>query len=164
MHKNFRWRWGLLAAATMAIVSLIPQVHLRYTRGHEWRGAYAYFYSDEPAYAAYLNALIEGRPRRNDPYTGVDDQPNAPLAESLFSIQFFPAYLLALPARALGLSAHTVFILLMPLTAGGCSLAVFWLVRMITRDERAAGASVFVVHRLLIWLNVEVAASVANVP
>jgi hypothetical protein len=145
MHKTFRWRWGALAAAAMALVALVPQAHLRYTRGHEWQGAYAYFYSDEPAYAAYLNALIEGRPRRNDPYTGVDDQPNAPLAESLFSIQFFPAYLLAVPARALGLHARSVFILLMPLTAVGCSLAVFWLVASITRDERAAVASVFVV-------------------
>jgi hypothetical protein len=145
MHKTFRWRWGALAAAAMALVALIPQAHLRYTRGREWQGAYAYFYSDEPAYAAYLNALIEGRPRRNDPYTGVDDQPNAPLAESLFSIQFFPAYLLAVPARALGLSARTVFILLMPLVAMGCSLAVFWLAASITRDERAAFASVFVV-------------------
>jgi hypothetical protein len=145
MHKNFRWRWGALAAAALALVALIPQAHLRYTRGREWRGAYAYFYSDEPAYAAYLNALIDGRPRRNDPYTGVDDQQSAPLAESLFSIQFLPAYLLAIPARALGISARTVFILLMPLVAIGCSLAVFWLIRMITRDERAAVASVFVV-------------------
>ncbi|MFL6230250.1 MAG: hypothetical protein ACJ741_15870 [Pyrinomonadaceae bacterium] len=145
MHKTFRWRWGALAAAALALVSLIPQAHLLCVRGHEWHGAYAYFYSDEPAYAAYLNAVIEGRPRRNDPYTGVDDRADAPLAESLFSIQFFPAYLLAMPARALGLSAQTVFILLMPLVAVGCALAVFWLVQMITRDERAAVASVFVV-------------------
>ncbi|MDT7603475.1 MAG: hypothetical protein QOF61_1472 [Acidobacteriota bacterium] len=145
MHKTFRWRWGALAAALLASVALIPQAHLRYTRGREWQGAYAYFYSDEPAYAAYLSALIEGRPRRSDPYTGVDDQRGAPLAESLFSIQFLPAYLLSIPARALGLSARTVFILLMPLTAIGCSLAVYWLVASITRDERAAVASVFVV-------------------
>lgn len=145
MNKTFRWRWGVLAAALMSLVSLIPQAHLCRARGREWQGAYAYFYSDEPAYAAYLNALMEGRPRRNDPYTGTDEQAHATLPESLFSIQFFPAYLLAIPARALNLSAETVFILLMPLTALGSSLALYWTVISITRDERAACASVFVV-------------------
>jgi hypothetical protein len=145
MHKNFRWRWGVLAAIMMSLVALIPQAHLCRARGREWQGAYAYFYSDEPAYAAYVNALIDGRPRRNDPYTGSDDQTRAPLAESLFSIQFFPAYLLALPARALGLSASTVFILLMPLVAAALALAIYWTTASVTRDEGAAFASVFVV-------------------
>lgn len=157
----------------LALVALIPQAHLCLARGHEWRGAYAYFYSDEPAYAAYLNALIDGRPRRNDPYTGADDQAqhiNAnnqtrqsdaqdqaqpvsandqaqlkPLPESLFSIQFVPPYLLALPARAFGLSASTVFILLMPLVAFACALTIYWITASITNDERAATATVFVV-------------------
>ncbi|HEX8161797.1 MAG TPA: hypothetical protein VF538_08000 [Pyrinomonadaceae bacterium] len=144
-HKNYRWRWGVLAAALMALVALIPQAHLCRARGPEWRGAYAYFYSDEPAYAAYVNALIDGRPRRTDPYTGSDDRAGAPLAESLFSIQFFPAYLLALPARALGLSAATVFILLMPTVAAALSLALHRLAASVTRDERAAFAAVCVV-------------------
>jgi hypothetical protein len=145
MNETFRWRWGLLAAILMALVALIPQAYLCRARGRDWQGAYAYFYSDEPAYAAYVNALIDGRPRRNDPYTGSDDQTNTPLAESLFSIQFLPAYLLALPARALGLSASTVFILLMPLVAAALSLAIYWTTASVTRDERAAFASVFVV-------------------
>jgi hypothetical protein len=145
-EKSFRWRFGALAAALLACVALIPQAHLCFTRGRDWNGAYAYFYSDEPAYAAYLNALIDGRPRRNDPYTGADNVDEGhPLPESLFSIQFVPAYLLALPARALGLTASTVFILLMPLVAIGCALAVFWIVASITGDERASFASVFVV-------------------
>lgn len=145
MHKNFRWRWGVLAAILLALVALIPQAHLCRARGREWQGAYAYFYSDEPAYAAYVNALIDGRPRRTDPYTGSDDQASAPLAESLFSIQFFPAYLLALPARALGLSASTVFILLMPLVAAALALAIYRIAASVTRDERASFAAVFVV-------------------
>jgi hypothetical protein len=145
-EKTFRWRFAAFAAALLACVALIPQAHLSLTRGRDWHGAYAYFYSDEPAYAAYLNALIDGRPRRNDPYTGADDgDQNKPLPESLFSIQFAPAYLLALPARALHLDASAVFILLMPLVAIGCALAVFWIAASITRDERAASATVFVV-------------------
>ncbi|HVG28269.1 MAG TPA: hypothetical protein VM864_00975 [Pyrinomonadaceae bacterium] len=145
MRKNIRWRWGVIAATLMALVALIPQAHLCRARGREWQGAYAYFYSDEPAYAAYVNALIDGRARRTDPYTGSDDQTGAPLAESLFSIQFFPAYLLALPARALGLSSATVFILLMPLVAAALSLAIYRTAAAVTQDGGAAFATAFVV-------------------
>ncbi|HEX8632947.1 MAG TPA: hypothetical protein VF703_02205 [Pyrinomonadaceae bacterium] len=137
-----RWRWGWLAALALMSLSLFPQAHLCYKRGSDWHGSFAHFYSDEPAYAAYVNALIEGRPRLSDPYTGRDDSPDAPLAESLFSIQFAPPYLLSVPARALGLSASTMFILLMPLIAGASALAIFWVLSMLTRDERIAAAGV----------------------
>ena len=129
----------------MSALALFPQAHLVATRGSDWQGHYAYFYTDEPAYAAYLGALIDGRPRRSDPYTGRDDSPESPLAESLFSIQFAPAYLLAVPARALNLSAAAVFILLMPLVAFTASLALYWLAWSVLRDRRIAFASVFVV-------------------
>lgn len=141
-ETRVRWRWGLLAALAMMLLSLFPQAHLCYKRGADWQGSYAHFYSDEPAYAAYVNALIDGRPRRNDPYTGRDDTPDAPLPESLFSIQFLPAYMLSLPAQAFGLTTSTMFILLMPAIAGGSALAIFWLLSMITRDERIAAAGV----------------------
>ena len=137
-----RWRWGLLAALALMLLSLFPQAHLCYKRGHEWNGSFAHFYSDEPAYAAYLNALIDGRPRLNDPYTGHDDEAGAHLSESLFSIQFVPPYLLSIPARAFGLTTSTMFILLMPLVAGASALAIYWFVSMLTRDERIAAAAV----------------------
>jgi hypothetical protein len=138
-----RWRWGLLAALAMMLLSLFPQAHLCYKRGGDWQGSFAHFYSDEPAYAAYVNALIDGRPRLNDPYTGLDERAGvARPPESLFSIQFVPAYLLALPARALGLTTSTMFILLMPFIAGASALAIFWLLSMLTRDERIAAAGV----------------------
>jgi hypothetical protein len=140
-----RWRWGLLAALAMMLLSLYPQAYLCYQRGGQWQGSYAHFYSDEPAYSAYVNALIDGRPRRNDPYTGQDDTPDAPLPESLFSIQFVPPYMLSIPARLFGLSASTMFILLMPLIACVSALAIFRLVSLITRDERMAAAAVPVV-------------------
>ncbi|HJR09090.1 MAG TPA: hypothetical protein VJ842_17655 [Pyrinomonadaceae bacterium] len=140
-----RWRWGLLAALALMLLSLFPQAHLCYKRGHEWHGSFAHFYSDEPAYAAYVNALIDGRPRLSDPYTGHDNPKDAHASESLFSIQFVPAYMISIPARALGLTTSTMFILLMPLVAGASALAIFWLVSMITRDERIAAAAVPVV-------------------
>ena len=38
--------------------------------------------------------------------------PDQPQPESLFSIQFVPAYLIAVPARLLGISSSTAFIAL----------------------------------------------------
>jgi hypothetical protein len=127
------------------LLALYPQLHLWYVRSENRSGAYALIDTDEVAYSAYLNALIEGRPRRNDPYTGRDDQAGTPQPESLFSIQCAPAYALALPARALGLSASTVFILLACLAAFASSLVIFWLVAVVTGDERLAATAVLVV-------------------
>jgi hypothetical protein len=129
----------------MALLALYPQLNLWAMRGRDWQGSYAHIDSDEVAYSAYLQALIEGRPRRNDPYTGHDDEAARPQTESLFSIQFIPPYAIALVARVLGLSASTVFILLLPLIAFLSSLAVFRLMVLLTEDERVAAASVFVV-------------------
>ncbi|HEY9283374.1 MAG TPA: hypothetical protein VIP46_07965, partial [Pyrinomonadaceae bacterium] len=143
--EKIRWRWGALAGALMSALALLPQAQLQIARGADWQGSYAYFYTDEPAYAAYLNALIDGRPRKSDPYTGRDDSVDSPLAETLFSIQFAPAYLLAAPARVFNLSAATVFILLMPLVAFAASLALYWLAWSVSRDRWLAFASVFVV-------------------
>ncbi|MCA1614383.1 MAG: hypothetical protein LC800_09660, partial [Acidobacteria bacterium] len=140
-----RWRWGVGAGLLMAALALVPQVHLRAARGGEWRGQYASFQPDETAYSAYVNALIGGRPRRSDPYTGRDDALGAARTETLFSIQFLPAYALALPARLLGLSASTVFIILSPLAAFASTLALFWLLLCATRDARFAAAAALAV-------------------
>ena len=64
-------------------------------------------HGDEPLYSAYVNALIDGRTRKNDPFGGRDSSAEAPLPESIFSIQFMPAYAIALPGadiRRLGLN------------------------------------------------------------
>jgi hypothetical protein len=146
-ERKIRWSWGVVAGCAMMLLSLYPQLQLWLTHGERWKDAVAYNQGlgDEVAYAAYINALIEGRPRRNDPYTGRDDQPNTPQAESLFSIQFVPAYAIALPARALGISASTAFIVLTPLMAFASSLAMFWLLAVVTRSERLAAVGVVVV-------------------
>lgn len=140
-----RWKFGLLAALALLLLSLYPQLNLWLVRGGDWQGSYAHIDSDEVAYSAYLAALIDGRPRRNDPYTGRDDAPATRQAESLFSIQFIPPYFIALAARLFGLSASSVFILLMPLIALAAALSIFWLTLLLTDDERLAAASVLVV-------------------
>lgn len=134
------WRWGVAAAIGLVVVSLVPQLHLWRERGRVWHGSDFSFFSDEAAYESYVNALIDGRPRLNDPYTGRDDSPATPQAESLFSIQFIPAYALALPARLFNLSAAAVFIILWPLAAFAATLALTRLLRAATGDEPAAAA------------------------
>jgi hypothetical protein len=107
-HMKKRWILGFAAGVILAILAVYPQINLRVLRGDDFQGAFASCDLDEMAYASYLQALIDGRPRRNDPYTGRDDEATAPQPESLFSIQFLPAYLAAVPARFLGLSAPSM--------------------------------------------------------
>jgi hypothetical protein len=100
---------------------------------------------DELLYSAYLNALIEGRARKNDPFGGKDSSESAPLPESIFSIQSLPAYAVALPARALGTSASTAFIVLIAVAALLACLSLYWLIANVTHDPQLASAgSLFV--------------------
>ena len=146
-RRNIRWRWGAAAALSMMVLSFYPQLHFWVVRGSEWNGSYAAIegVGDEIAYSAYVNALIDGRPRRNDPYTGRDFRNDTNTSDSLFSIQFVPAYFIAVPARLLGMSASTAFILLSPLSAGATALALFWFLTLATGQERIAAAGVVVV-------------------
>ena len=158
-----RWQWGVVAVLSMVLLSLYPHLHFRVSRGAQWNGSYAAIegVGDEVAYSAYINALIDNRPRRNDPYSGRDDEIKNRQPESLFSIQFVPAYLIAFAARILGLSASTAFIVLAPLAAGVTSLVLFWLLLMITGDDRLAATGTIGIlclgtlaggHGLLAWL------------
>ncbi|MFS8087413.1 MAG: hypothetical protein ACMG6H_17410, partial [Acidobacteriota bacterium] len=51
-----------------------------------------------------------------------------------------PAYVIALPARILGISASTAFIVLIAAAALFASMCVFWLLRFVTGDDRFASA------------------------
>ncbi len=133
---------GLAVSVAMAALALHPQVSLWLERGAAWNGEYAQMYSDEPFYAVYANALRAGRPRRNDPYSGRDHAGANRLPESILSIQFLAGYAVALPARLLGLSTATVFILLPPLVACFTSLALYLLVLRLTGDEWVAAAAI----------------------
>jgi len=134
--------WGAVA---VTLLSLYPQLLMWGVRGREWNGAYAELHGDEWVYSAYVQALIDGRPRRNDPYTGRDDRPDQPQPESLFSIQFVPAYLIAMTARLLGISSSTAFIALGFLVPFFSCLAIFWLLANLTGDHRLAAAGSVIV-------------------
>src|SRR6266478_825010 len=139
------WKWCVLPSMAMVLLSLIPQIHLWIVRGREWNGAYVSPQGDEPLYSAYINALIDGRTRKNDPFDGRDSTPKAPLPESTFSIQFVPAYVIALPARLFGISASTAFILLVATSALCASLSVYWLLNYVTGDHQFSAAGTLLV-------------------
>lgn len=133
-----RWAFGVLAGLILALFSLYPQINLRSLRGDNWQGVFASCDLDEMAYAAYLQALIDGRPRRNDPYTGRDAAANVLQPESLFSIQFFPAYIVAVPARLLGFTVSQVMPFVSAFSAFFTALALFWLIVSVTGDDLLA--------------------------
>ena len=119
----------------MAIFTLYPQFKLWSLRGDDWQGNYAYNDIDEVAYASYVKALIDGRPRRNDPYTGRDDTPDNPQPESLFSIQFAAPYLIAIPARIFGVGTPWAMTIAGALSGFFAALAAFWVIGRITGNS-----------------------------
>jgi hypothetical protein len=140
-NARIRWEFGIIAGIVLLFFGLYPQLRLWHERGENWQGAYAYNDLDEMAYAAYLQALIDDRPRRSDPYTGRDDSTENPQPESLFSIQFLPPFLLASIAKVFGASASTVLIFISPITAFFAALVLFWLIVSITNDSFYAFAA-----------------------
>lgn len=142
---KIRWRYGIIAGVFLAIFAGYPQLKMLYLQGENWQGHYAYNDIDEVAYAAYLKALIDGRPRKNDPYTGRDHSAENPQPESLFSIQFAAPYLIAIPARVLGVSAPIAMIVAGALAGFFSALMCFWLIAAITEDSIFAMAGSLVV-------------------
>jgi hypothetical protein len=142
---NIKWRFGIIAGIVLMVCGIYPQLKMWYLRGGEWQGAYAYNDIDEVAYAAYLGALIEGRPRRNDPFTGRDDTTDHKQEESLFSIQFAAPYVIAIPARVLGVSVNTAMWVSGGLAAFIAGLALFWLIGRMTDDSLYAMAGALIV-------------------
>ena len=140
-QRRTRWKFGILAGVAVVAVTMIPQLRLWVDRGGEWHGAYAIVDPDELVYSAYLNSIINGSPRRNDPYFGGEGINH----ETYFSIQFFPAHALAFAANLFGLSTATVFILFTPVFAFVSSLAVFWVLSEVTGDEKVAAIGVLLV-------------------
>jgi hypothetical protein len=129
------WRFGIIAGLFLAIFTLYPQFKMWHLRGNDWQGNYAYNDIDEVAYASYVKALIDGRPRRNDPYTGRDDAPDNPQPESLFSIQFAAPYVIAIPARIFGVGTPWAMTIAGALAGFFAALAAFWVIGKITGNS-----------------------------
>jgi hypothetical protein len=129
-----------ITCIVMLFLAMLPQINLWLVRGSHWNGAYVSATGDEVIYSAYLNAIIVGRARKNDPFAGKDSTPGAPLPESTFSIQFMPAYAIALVAQVFGVSASTAMIFLAGTAALFASLSVFWMLDAITNNGRLAAA------------------------
>lgn len=142
---KINWRFGILAGFVVALFGLYPQFVIISERGADFNGVFASNDLDESAYASYLQALIDGRPRKNDPYSGRDATPENPQHESIFSIQFAAPYAVAVPARLLGLSATQAFIATSALASFLTALALFWLLVQITSDERFSGIAVIMI-------------------
>lgn len=133
-------KYALIPVLVLVFLAFYPQLNLFVSKGSTWQGAYFVSNYDEVAYSAYVNALIEGKPRKYDPYLAAETT-----YESLYSIQVVPAYSIALPARILGLSASTAFIVLGILSAAFSAFFIFWLLFMITGDELLSAAGVLVI-------------------
>jgi hypothetical protein len=130
------WKYAILPTLFLVFVTSWPQIYLCYQRGVNWNGGFAYLDPDEFGYAGYVQALIDGHPRLIDPYTGRH------ASENLFSIQFIPAYALAIPGRILGLSASMMFVLATPLITILSALLIFKLVYEVTGNKKIAGISI----------------------
>ena len=133
--------WRALIIVPITILSLEPQLQFWLDRGSNWQGSYATFNADEFLYSGYLNALDQGRSRRNDPFTGRIDGAGSSISETAFSIQFIPPFVISTIARTLHLSTATSFIILALIAGLLASLSIFWLIRSITSDERFAATS-----------------------
>lgn len=140
MRTRLAWTLALVPVIVMTMLALVPQMRLWQTTGENWAGSYAASNYDEVAYSAYVNGLMNGEPRRYDPYMGRETK-----EESIFSIQFIPAYAIALPASAFGVSASTAFIALHVVFAVFSSLAVFRLLLTMTRSGIAAAGGTLAV-------------------
>jgi hypothetical protein len=138
--KKTPWKFALIPVIAIAVLAIYPQVSLWMTRGPAWQGSYFVSNYDEVAYSAYVNSLIDGKARKNDPFLALDDSALSPQPESLYSIQFIPAYTIALPARVLGVSASTVFIFLIVLIGIFSALAIFRLLFELSGDGILSGA------------------------
>lgn len=126
---------AVIAGAVLSLLAIYPQWNLSKQRGDEFNGIFATCDLDETAYAAYLQAVIDGRPRRNDPYTGRDDSPDSPQPESLFSIQFATTYAAAYFARIAGLSASDAMPFISIFSAFFSGIALFWLFYIVSKNN-----------------------------
>lgn len=163
--SKFPWKFAIIPVLAITILAIYPQLVLWKDQGSQWKGSFFASNDDEVAYAAYINSLLDGKPRKNDPFLATVDSPDHPHSESLYSVQFIPAYSITLMARLLGIPSTSAFIVLIFLLGIVTSLAIFKLLYDITGDAPLAAAGVLTVlclgtaaayeGELKIWLRQE---------
>ena len=134
------WKLVLLPVIAVTVLALYPQGSIFFAKGSNWHGSYFQSHYDEAAYSAYINSLTNGRPRKFDPFVGQNEE-----SESLYSIQFVPAYLIAGPARLLGVSTSTTFIVLVVVLAIFSVLALLLLIKEVTGSDTLASAGSIII-------------------
>ncbi len=147
MEKKSVWKFALIPVIAMAILAIYPQLSLWIRQGSGWNGSYFVSNYDEVAYSAYVNALMNGKPRTSDPFLPVQSlsSTSSPQPESLYSIQFIPAYTIALPAEIFNLSASSAFIILILFTAIATASTIFRLLYEITEDQLLSAVGALVI-------------------
>ena len=136
-HKKFLIG-SILTGLIISIFALAPQIDLWLSCEDKCNGIYAIMDSDEPFYAAYLQSLMDGKPRRNSPYSGAVDSPQTPQKESGLYIQFLASYPLAWLGKVFNLSISQLMILTSLLAGFLSALAIYWLVYQFTEDNISA--------------------------
>ena len=134
MKEKLKLKFAIPVCLFMVFLSLFPQINLKMHRGENYNGSIAYYDFDEPAYAAYVKSLVNGKSRKNNPYIAKENLSD----ESLFSIQYIPPYVIATFAKLFGFSVETSFILVSIFCAFFTALAVFWLIGGLTEDSLLA--------------------------
>ncbi len=140
MKSSSAWKFALIPAVIVGMLAMLPQISLWRSAGDDWAGSYAAANYDEVAYSAYVNGIVNGKPRKYDPYMG-----RVAEHESIFSLQFIPAYSIAFAARTLGITTSTAFIALHILIGLFASLSIFWLLLRITENGLVAAGGTLVV-------------------
>lgn len=134
------WKYAAIPTLVVVFLAIYPQLNLWSAKGSTWQGSYFVSNYDEVAYSAYVNALINGKPRKYDPFLASETS-----HESLYSIQFIPAYSVALPARLFGLNTSSAFIILSLLSAAISALFIFWLLLEMTGDDLLSATGVLLI-------------------
>jgi hypothetical protein len=145
MENKSVWKFALIPVIAMAILAIYPELSLWIRQGSGWNGSYFVSNYDEVAYSAYVNALMNGNPRKSDPFLAVQESLSSTQPESPYSIQFVPAYSIALTARTFGLPATSAFIVLILFTAIATALAIFRLLYEITEEELLSAVGALVI-------------------
>lgn len=126
---------AILTGLIIAGFAIYPQIELLMGCENKCNNIYAISDFDEPFYAAYLQSLIDGKPRRNSPFSGTVDSSETPQKESYLSIQFLATYPLVFLAQTFNLSISQLMILCSLIVSFLSGLIIYWLFYLFTKDD-----------------------------